>query len=129
MSMVRPAGMFFIALAHSTGFLFFNVYPIIRLRADPGWGGNGSGVTASYGFPLNVGTSAGCFIGSQFYYGNLVINLILWNAIALAFIASPFVTSIVMPFLVSCTRTVWQAGVKSVSDAFNYGGAYPDKPL
>jgi hypothetical protein len=115
--MLKPTRMFLIALAHSIGFFYLNVYPIARLHADPLWGSNGFGFTSSYGFPLSVGTSAGCFTGAGYHYGYLVINLLMWNGVAAALFA--------MPFLLSLTRTIWKASVKSISDAFNYGGLIP----
>lgn len=117
--MLKPTIAFLIALVCSIGFIYCNVYPVARLHGDANWGSSGSGFVSTYGFPLDVCISAGCFTGSSFFYGNLIANLFAWSGAAIAVIA--------MPFLTALTRTLWKAGVKSVSDAFNYGGLIPNE--
>lgn len=114
--MLKPVHVFFIGLAQLIGFVFLNIYPSVRVGADSGWGSNGSGLTTTYGFPLPVATSIGCFSGPNFYYGNLLVNLIVWEVVAMSLSASPL--------LASCLRSYWKAGCRSVRDAFNYGGIY-----
>ena len=62
----------------SAGFVYLNVYPIIRLHFDGYWGSDGFGWSSSYGYPLTVGNSGGCFTGPGYYYGNFAINYYVW---------------------------------------------------
>lgn len=59
-------------------YAYFNVYPLIRLQSDGLWGSSGTGFFSSYGFPLHVASSAGCFSGPQLYPGNFFLDLCSW---------------------------------------------------